>query len=489
MVIARRISAALLCALAACAFATSASAAGGPTANIIGGTPVSSDSDYPFLAAVLYSPNPVTGFYCGGTLIASRWVMTAGHCYVPSEGATPQFIGIGTADRSDPAMQVIAVGNHFRHPDFDPALIKNDVMLLHLNSAPLGITPIARATAAQDPAAGATVKDVGWGITVSHAGPTDEPALQANEATTEIVSNSNCAAAWNKVASISDSQICSYHNTPTFHSTCNGDSGGPQIYQNRQVGITSFGVGGCGSELPSVDTRVSSFNAWIDGTIQKNLVAPDVAVPFGTVDTDSGSVSKTVTVTSDGEQPITVTGTSTTGDYFLQGSSCSGPLAPGASCSFTVAFDPALGGTRPGTLKISTDSAGTATYSVPLTGSGFGRSSRPVKLHFKHSSAKRVGRKVKETFKITYKVPDGVTPSYACTGRLSAKMRVAGRSYSAKPKVYGVPGILGVAPQCYAKFTLKMASSAYRRKGKLKLSLPANQVLVASKRTVTLRIK
>lgn len=489
MVFARRISAALVCALAACAFATSASAISGPSTDIIGGTPVASDSDYPFLAAILFSPDPAASFYCGGTLIASNWVMTAGHCYDPAEGANPEYVGIGTADRSDPAMQVIEVTNHFRHPDYDAGNVKNDVMLLHLKNAPSSITPFPRATEAQEPGPGVTVKEVGWGLTVANAGPSATTPLNLNEMTTEMVSKSNCQAAWTNIVSISDSQLCTYHNTPTYHSGCNGDSGGPLIFGNRQIGIVSFGVGGCTGEAPSVYTRVSSFQGWIDGQMQKNLVAPDLAVPFGTVDTDSGAVSKTITVTSDGEQPITVTGTNTTGDYAVQSSTCSGALAPGASCAFNVAFDPSIGGTRPGTLKISTDSTGTGTYSVPLTGNGFGRSSKPVKLHLKHGAAKRSGRKVKQTFKVTYKVPDGVTPSYACTGKLTAKMRVAGRSYSAKPRVHGVPGILGVPPQCYAKFTLKMAASSLGRKGKLKLSFPANKVLVASKRTITLRIK
>lgn len=489
MAIQRRLSAALVCAFALCVFASSASATTAPSTQVIGGTPVASDSDYPFLTSILATPNPVSGFYCGGTLIAPNWVMTAGHCYVPSEKATPEYIGIGTADRTDPAMQVIRVRSHFRHPSYDPVSVKNDIMLLRLESAPSGITPVPRATSAQDPAAGVTTKIVGWGLTVTNAGPSDTTPVRANEATTEAVSNSNCSTAWSGIVSISDSQICTYHNTPTYHSGCNGDSGGPLLYANRQVGIVSFGVGGCTSEAPSVYTRVSAFQTWIDGTMQKTLAVPDVAVPFGTVDTDQGTAVKTITVTSDGDQPITVTGTSTSGDYAVQSSTCNGAIAPGATCAFNVAFDPSVGGVRPGTLKISTDSSGTATFSVPLTGTGFGRSSVPVMLHVKRLSTKRVGAKAHVKYQMDFKVPNGITPSYACSGKLKSTMRVGGRNYSAKTKVYMIPGVLGQAPRCYSRFTFKMSARAVGRKGKLKMSFPSNKVLVASKRTVTLRVK
>lgn len=485
----RRLSAALVCAFAFCAMATSASAMTGPSTNVIGGTPVASDGDYPFLTAILATNDPIGGFYCGGSLIASKWVMTAAHCLAPEAGLTPQYIGIGSADRSSPSMQIIRVTNRFRHPNYEPSSVKNDVMLLRLESAPSGITPVPRATAAQDPGSGVTSKIVGWGLTVSNATASTPTPIDAMEATTEIVSNPNCEAAWSGIVSISDSQICTYHNTPTFHSGCNGDSGGPLLYANRQVGIVSFGVGGCTDQAPQVYTRVSAFQGWIDGTMAKTLAVPDSAVPFGTVDTDDGSVTKTITVTSDGEQPITVTGTSTSGDYAVSSSTCSGPIAPGNSCTFDVTFDPTIGGVRPGTLKISTDSAGIPAFSVPLTGTGFGRSSTPVMLHVKRLSTSRSGSKIKAKFQMDFKVPTGVTPSYACSGKLTSSMRVGGRSYSAKTKVYMVPGKLGVAPRCYSRFTFKMAASALGKKGKLKMRFPKNDVLVSSRRTVSLRIK
>ena len=52
--------------------------------------------------------------------------------------------------------------------------------------------------------------------------------------------------------------------------TCQGDSGGPlQIEQGGRyylVGLTSFGAG-CGTDLPSVYTRVSYYLNWIEENV------------------------------------------------------------------------------------------------------------------------------------------------------------------------------------------------------------------------------
>jgi hypothetical protein len=52
--------------------------------------------------------------------------------------------------------------------------------------------------------------------------------------------------------------------------TCQGDSGGPlQIMQNDRfylVGVVSFGAG-CGTDLPSVYTRVAYYLNWIEDNV------------------------------------------------------------------------------------------------------------------------------------------------------------------------------------------------------------------------------
>lgn len=81
----------------------------------------------------------------------------------------------------------------------------------------------------------------------------------------------------------------------------------------------------------------------------------------------SASKSQSVTFSNSGTTPLVVSGISATGD-FSQTNNCT-TVAPGASCSITVVFNPSAAGNRPGFLQIS-DSDPTKTQSVVLSGIG-----------------------------------------------------------------------------------------------------------------------
>lgn len=77
----------------------------------------------------------------------------------------------------------------------------------------------------------------------------------ANLRTTELLKSQLCARGINSA------------------DTCQGDSGGPIQYlkdeQLHIVGITSFGIG-CGSLLPGIYSRVSSYIDWIENIVWPN---------------------------------------------------------------------------------------------------------------------------------------------------------------------------------------------------------------------------
>ena len=56
--------------------------------------------------------------------------------------------------------------------------------------------------------------------------------------------------------------------------SCNGDSGGPLIMKGfindpyYQIGIVSFGLKNCGSDIPAVYTRVTNYLPWIERNLK-----------------------------------------------------------------------------------------------------------------------------------------------------------------------------------------------------------------------------
>lgn len=91
------------------------------------------------------------------------------------------------------------------------------------------------------------------------------PLAKCNETLINFNKNANFAALQN---GISQGQYCAYDPNGKTDS-CKGDSGGPlQMFHGNSkmatvVGIVSYGIS-CGTELPSVYTRVAYYIDWIE---------------------------------------------------------------------------------------------------------------------------------------------------------------------------------------------------------------------------------
>lgn len=98
-----------------------------------------------------------------------------------------------------------------------------------------------------------------------------------------------------------------------------------------------------------------------------SLSASSISFPSQYVGTSG--LPQTVILTNTGYATLTISGTNTTTSDFGELSACGNSVAPGASCSIGVFFDPTADGTRSGSLTI-TDNASGSPQEVTLSGMG-----------------------------------------------------------------------------------------------------------------------
>ncbi|PKM22327.1 MAG: hypothetical protein CVV10_04860 [Gammaproteobacteria bacterium HGW-Gammaproteobacteria-14] len=317
---------------------------------IIGGDNVT--TPYPWMAGLhRFNPNPPPGTYntfpfCGGSLIAPGWIVTAAHCITDiGTGADPSLysqtdantlVRLDSPNLADqPTFFVAEITVHPQYgivdrDDSDIALIqltsKSDLKPVSLANQTI-MSQLENSKLLDD-----IVQIIGWGV---FDGNGFQPANASSgpQPMTLQVANidylpfklAECRNAW---GGLTNNMICAWEpepdreETPFGQDSCFGDSGGPlllpkgtllsdgMVAHDWVLGATSFGNNRCDSNTtPGVYTRLASFADWIEQVsadagdpltdlsvtiTAANLAPPDETLPI-TIDLRNDSTTNTVT--------------------------------------------------------------------------------------------------------------------------------------------------------------------------------------------------
>jgi len=247
---------------------------------VVGGTEAGFGS-FPWMALVRGSSNR-----CGGALINSRWVVTAGHCVRGHDSifSTGYRVYLGEYKlylTSEPLpRQKFLVEKVVVHPqyEFTPQADRYDVALLKLDK-PATIMPHVSPICLPDPTTptydGVRGFVAGWGATdpEKHSRP---KTLQAVDVIT--INNTECEE-WHRTAGIRvkifSEMMCAGHREGG-RDACQGDSGGPLMTKDDDgvwslIGLVSAGYSCAKPGQPGIYHRLSETVGWVHFVIQNEV--------------------------------------------------------------------------------------------------------------------------------------------------------------------------------------------------------------------------
>lgn len=238
--------------------------------NIIGGQNAEQDA-YPWMVGIAYKGNYslYDAQFCGGSLIAPYWVVTAGHCI---QGLKVSSINIVFDAYSimnpEPGFRKVSVDTIILHENYNiPNELDNDIALIKLSEPMMEGQSIQMVTPEKENLIidGIESTTLGWGLVNEN---TQEYGDTLQKVNINVIDNTTCASNPYYAPYINASVMCA-GNKNEKKGSCSGDSGGPLFIddngQSLLVGLASWVNGAdCGSPgSPGVYTRLAYYYNWL----------------------------------------------------------------------------------------------------------------------------------------------------------------------------------------------------------------------------------
>ncbi|XP_028301664.1 elastase-1-like [Gouania willdenowi] len=233
---------------------------------VVGGE-VARPNSWPWQISLQYKSGSRFYHTCGGTLIKRDWVLTAAHC-VDSSRTWRVILGEHDLNTNSGREQIMSVSKVHIHPRWSSSSVAagSDIALLKLSSMATLNSYVALGSL---PPSGQILPHnnncyiTGWGRT-STGGSLSALLKQAH---LPLVDHETCSSSGWWGSTVKTTMVCAGGGSD---SGCNGDSGGPlNCLVNGKYyvhGIASFVSSyGCNyPKKPTVFTRVSAYNQWMD---------------------------------------------------------------------------------------------------------------------------------------------------------------------------------------------------------------------------------